>query len=173
MLLFKKTLCIASIVLATCSGKDGSNGKDGVDGLPGDTGRAGKDGKDGSNGKDGANGKDGLDNRFKEHVFCQGVVLSGFWKDVHVTYSAYETTAGDVLSHASVRLGVLTQAASNSYSSKQVGSLSAPVFVPLSDVTTFIVKVDRVAKVVTVEVLNPTQPDNLTFDADACEVQTY
>lgn len=90
-----------------------------------------------------------------------------------MTYSAYVTTAGDVFSHASVVWGQYTQAASNSYSGTQVGSLTAPVFVPLDKSTSFKVSVDRQTKKVTAEVFSDNQPALITFDEDACTAQTY
>ena len=149
MQLFNKFLCVASVMLASCSGKDGSNGKDGLD------------------------GKDGTDNRFKEHVYCSGTITTGHWAGVKVEYSAYQTTAGDVLSHATVVLGEFTQSASNSYSVKQVGASTAPVFVTLDKWTTFKVAVNRTDNKVEVEIFNGTYPDKLTFNSSACQVQSY
>jgi hypothetical protein len=167
--IYISTLCALAGTTA-CSGKDGANGKDGLDGLPGENGPAGKDG---SNGKDGVAGKDGTNNRFKEHVYCSGTIATGHWVGVKVEYSAYQTTAGDVLSHSTVVLGEFTQSASNSYSVKQVGASTAPVFVTLDKGTTFRVAVNRTDNKVEVEIFNGTYPDKLTFNSSACQVQSY
>ena len=167
---------MALFLLLSACGKDGADGARGPAGPAGPVGPQGEKGDKGAQGAQGAQGEEGQTTKITASLHCNGGLEGLSW--VKFKYDAMVFSSGDVMAVGSIMDARNEYSNSMFYSSKQVGSNTAAVYVTydISGGDTYgywRISLDRSTAITTIQYSDTTYNNTWVMPSSSCLLHNY